>query len=259
MHVTEYEEHLSHIRACAASLGLTLHVGSNLSDFLADYARLTGTGYAQRPFMVSADDTDGPNLWAALVANGQTVCLTAFRTVTVRRRGPFGSFLADGGLYAVQSGRQEAWRRDAGPHLPAGAKLGYVGGGWIHPSWRGKALSGLIVRAVQDLGMVRSGRALHGTFGLMSQTLQQTGLAALGTGMHYLHDEVVLDGYLDIVEGDMRLHLVHSTAEELGALYALELASFRNRQVPSWLKAGSRVTAAESLRASAPRSATARK
>jgi len=230
--ITQYQEQL--VQQLEDS-GLAVSFGDDLSVLLKTYEAATGTGYVQLPFVIDGPKDANPcNFWVCFDDGNAPVALSGFRTMqndgAVRR---VGEAYAQGALYSCK--QKEGWLPETGPTLTPHALFGYIGAGWVHPRFRGHNLAGFIARITQAEALLRTRGTLAMSTAMTAEPLYLSGMNLRASGLHHLHVELVLDGYLGIAEHDMRLYLSHSTGDELMSFYERELAMLRNDETIPWL------------------------
>jgi hypothetical protein len=230
--IAEYQDQL--IRQLEES-GLNVTFGDDLSVLLKTYEAATGTGYVQLPFVLEDPKDFNPyNFWVCFDDGTAPVALTGYRTMingTAVRR--VGEAYNEGTLYRCN--QKEGWLPQAGPELGPEALFGYIGAGWVHPRYRGHNLAGFIARIAQAEALLRTKGQLAISTAMTAEALYLSGMNLRASGLHHMHVELVLDGYLGIAEHDMRLYLSHSTGEELMSFYEHELAMLREDAEIPWL------------------------
>lgn len=230
--VTEYQDQL--VRQLEDS-GLSVSFGDDLSVLLKTYEAATGTGYVQLPFVLEDPKDFNPyNFWVCFDDGNAPVALTGFRTMrngSETRR--VGEAYSQGALYRPK--QKEGWLSDTGPKLRPHALYGYIGAGWVHPRFRGHNLAGYIARIAQAEALLRTRGTLALSTAMTAEALFLSGMNLRASGLHHMHVEQVLDGYLAIADHDMKLYLSHSTGTELMRFYEHELAMLRKDQTIPWL------------------------
>ena len=230
--ITEYQDQL--VQQLEES-GLNVSFGDDLSVLLKTYEAATGTGYVQLPFVIDDPKDANPyNFWVCFDDGNAPVALSGFRTMqngsAVRR---VGEAYNEGALYRCK--KKEGWLPETGPKLHPHALFGYIGAGWVHPRYRGHNLAGFIARITQTEALLRTRGTLAMSTAMTAEALYLSGMNLRASGLHHLHVELVLDGYLGIAEHDMRLYLSHSTGTELMSFYERELAMLRKDETIPWL------------------------
>jgi hypothetical protein len=231
-----------HQRLMIATLDTQLHLKTSIRDDMLElvrvYAALSETGYVQLPFMLeNSRRTPSPHFWVSLVDGKDTIALAAFRTLENGPRAQTcAAFLADGGLYPSQGGKPEAYLRDEGPVLEAGARFGYLGAGWVHPRWRGRNLAGYISRIVCAEAAMRARGQLALLSAMTFEPMYMTGMNQRASGWHHSHVDLVLDGYLAALDKDVRMYFSHNTMHEQATLYGMELEHLDAGRAVPWLR-----------------------
>ncbi|WP_076997564.1 hypothetical protein [Variovorax sp. KK3] len=230
--IAEYQDQL--VRQLEDS-GLNVTFGDDLSVLLKTYEAATGTGYVQLPFVLEDPKDFNPyNFWVCFDDGNAPVALTGYRTMSngsaLRR---VGEAYNQGALYRCKE--KEGWLPQSGPELGPEALFGYIGAGWVHPRFRGHNLAGFIARIAQAEALLRTRGTLAISTAMTAEALYLSGMNLRASGLHHLHVELVLDGYLGIAEHDMRLYLSHSTGDELMRFYEHELSLLREDATIPWL------------------------
>jgi hypothetical protein len=247
MQLSEIKEYQDQLVKQLEESGLNVTFGDDLSVLLKTYEAATGTGYVQLPFVLDDPKDANPyNFWVCFDDGTAPVALSGFRTMQndrmVRR---VGQAYDEGALYRCK--QKEGWLPDTGPNLHAHALFGYIGAGWVHPRYRGHNLAGFIARITQAEALLRTRGTLAMSTAMTAEALYLSGMNLRASGLHHLHVELVLDGYLGIAEHDMRLYLSHSTGTELMSFYERELAMLRNDETIPWLHGRDKIHAAAVL------------
>lgn len=232
--LTEYQSEL--VEQLEAS-GLNVSFGNDLSVLLKTYAVATGLSYAQLPFVLERPQDSNPyNFWVCFDDGNEPMALTAYRTL---RNGSesrtVGRAFSQGALYRQSQPGREGWLAGSGPWLRPQALYGYIGAGWVHPRFRGHNLAGYIARIAQCEALIRTRGALAMSTAVTVEALFRSGMNLRASGLHHMHVEPVLDGYLQITDAQTRLHLSHSTGDELAEYYACELGMLRRGERLPWL------------------------
>lgn len=230
-------------------LRLRTRVCDDMLGLVRTYAALSETGYVQLPFMLEkARRSPSPHFWVSLHDGGDTIALAAFRTLeNGPRRQTCAAFLADGGLYPSQGTRPEAYLKNQGPMLDAGACFGYLGAGWVHPRWRGRNLAGYISRIVYAEAAQRARKELALMSAMTFAPMFDTGMNQRACGWHHTHVDLVLDGYLAALDKDVRMFFSHNTMPEQEALYGMELEYLDDGVPVPWLREGDKTSVASLL------------
>jgi hypothetical protein len=236
MQLSELGEYQSQLVRHLEESDLSVSFGDDLSVLLKTYEAATGTGYVQLPFVLENPKDSNPyNFWVCFDDGNAPVALTGFRTMEntaeIRR---VGEAYSQGALYRQKS-RKEGWLPHSGPKLKPHALYGYIGAGWVHPRFRGHNLAGFIARIAQSEAILRTRGALSMSTAMTAEALFRSGMNLRASGLHHLHVEQVLEGYLQIADVEMKLYLSHSTGAELMQFYERELAMLRNGDVIPWL------------------------
>jgi len=235
MQLSELEEYQGHLVQHLEDSSLNVNFGDDLSVLLKTYEAATGTGYVQLPFVLDdPKDVNPYNFWVCFDDGNAPVALTGFRTMQntdeIRR---VGEAYSQGVLYRQK--KKEGWLPHSGPKLKPHALYGYIGAGWVHPRFRGHNLAGFIARIAQSEALLRTSGALSISTAMTAEALFRSGMNLRASGLHHLHVEQVLDGYLQIADVEMKLYLSHSTGAELMQFYERELAMLRNDEIIPWL------------------------
>jgi hypothetical protein len=233
MHLSELKEYQDQLVLHLEASGLNVSFGDDLSVLLKTYEVATGTGYVQLPFVLEDPKDFNPyNFWVCFDDGNAPVALTGFRTM-------------QGALYRPK--KPEGWFPDSGPELRPHALYGYIGAGWVHPRFRGHNLAGFIARIAQSEALMRTRGTLSMSTAMTAEALFRSGMNLRASGLHHLHVEQVLGGYLAIADADMKLFLSYSTGTELMSFYESELAMLREGEVIPWLHEHDKSSAEEVL------------
>ena len=154
-----------------------------------------------------------------------------------------GEAYSQGALYRPK--KPEGWFPDSGPKLKPHALYGYIGAGWVHPRFRGHNLAGFIARIAQSEALMRTRGTLSMSTAMTAEALFRSGMNLRASGLHHLHVEQVLGGYLAIADHDMKLYLSYSTGTELMSFYERELDMLREGEVIPWLHEHDKASAEE--------------
>ena len=84
---------------------------------------------------------------------------------------------------------------------------------------------------------------------MTAEALFRSGMNLRASGLHHLHVEQVLGGYLAIADHDMKLYLSYSTGTELMSFYERELDMLREGEVIPWLHEHDKASAEEVIAA----------
>lgn len=247
MQLSELKEYQDQLVLHLEASGLNVSFGDDLSMLLKTYEVATGTGYVQLPFVLEDPKDFNPyNFWVCFDDGNAPVALTGFRTMQntgeTRR---VGKAYSRGALYRPR--KPEGWFPDSGPELKPRSLYGYIGAGWVHPRFRGHNLAGFIARIAQSEALIRTRGTLSMSTAMTAEALFRSGMNLRASGLHHLHVEQVLGGYLAIADVDMKLFLSYSTGTELMRFYECELAMLREGEVIPWLHERDKSSAEEVL------------
>ncbi len=202
------------------------------------YLKWTGMGYAQAPFTPEHNRETLSNrnfIGLTLVSGAEVIATLAGRVTQVAQSNiKLSDALRKGLLFSASYGLVESdWIPEAGPEV-GNQTLGYFGGGWVHPSWRGAAFGGLLLRVALIQTITRF-PAITNMFGMVTEPVMKSGMVMNPAGWGCTDAELVCKGFLSLTGKFEYLYGVWSSVEDLLKMYKEEHALYEAGGRPDWL------------------------